>query len=282
MATRSSVGLMDKKGRVRSIYVHSDGYPEYMGALLTTHYTDIHKIKEVLALGDASFLGESPDASEAVRRFGFGPLFHESFRALRESEQESLKSEYLSGDFSVFYGRDRGEDGVSSHLSNNLTEWLRDRGQSYNYVFYEGNWYGYEGYRDIDISTGQSVEPHNIPGSRGYISNKKKVKYTKEDADRDMRDILRYIKRGVSYHNFGVVYTITEDEVKLTVIGAYIPKLRVHKNLNQNNPGFDVHLPTEQFYKDSHRFVNPKPQTMGHIREYLYKTINYVIQNKYR
>lgn len=57
MATRSLIGAVfgDK---LRFIYCHLDGYPEGVGALLITYYTDITKIKTLIDLGDISSLGK--------------------------------------------------------------------------------------------------------------------------------------------------------------------------------------------------------------------------------
>ena len=42
--------------RIKSIYCHSDGYLEGVGDTLREHYTDVKKIKALLALGDISSL----------------------------------------------------------------------------------------------------------------------------------------------------------------------------------------------------------------------------------
>ena len=57
MATRSHIGIRNQDGTVEYIYCHWDGYPEHNGVILTEHYDTLDKVKELIALGDLSFLG---------------------------------------------------------------------------------------------------------------------------------------------------------------------------------------------------------------------------------
>ena len=57
MSTRSIIAATTD-GVTRSIYCHSDGYLEGVGATLLRSYTDGAKIDALLALGDISVLGE--------------------------------------------------------------------------------------------------------------------------------------------------------------------------------------------------------------------------------
>ena len=57
MSTRSLIAAIQPDGTYLAIYCHSNGYPEYVGKLLTTHYTDPTKIAALMALGDLSSLG---------------------------------------------------------------------------------------------------------------------------------------------------------------------------------------------------------------------------------
>ena len=64
MSTRSAIAIQEtKNGLVRHIYCHFDGYPEHNGKILNEHYRDPSKVKELLALGDMSALGETIDSS---------------------------------------------------------------------------------------------------------------------------------------------------------------------------------------------------------------------------
>jgi hypothetical protein len=63
MATRSFIAL-ESNGLHSAIYCHWDGYPEGVGATLNTHYNDIEKVKQLLAKGYLSSLGETLEESE--------------------------------------------------------------------------------------------------------------------------------------------------------------------------------------------------------------------------
>ena len=97
-ATRSTVAIEDKKGKVSGTYIHSDGYVDGVGATLKKNYTKSDKVSKLLDLGksgisilDNSILG------------GDGHTF-----------ADPKKGE------TVFYGRDRGED-------NDMTSQFADR-----------------------------------------------------------------------------------------------------------------------------------------------------------
>jgi hypothetical protein len=54
MATRSRIGLELKNGNILSVYHHWDGYPEWLGRILRTHYNDRDKVAELIDGGDMS------------------------------------------------------------------------------------------------------------------------------------------------------------------------------------------------------------------------------------
>lgn len=282
MATRSSIGIMDKSGKILSIYAHSDGYPGYMGKILTDYYTDIKKVKALLSMGYASQIGATLEASEAVKRFGFSPILQDGYRALPEDEKKRLADDYYSEKYSVFYKRDRGETGVDANLSNNLTEWLTQQGQAYNYVFYKGKWYAYDIETPIDIETAEEVPPHELPGSTSTASQtvkSKKATYTWDDADRDMRKLLE-AQKDLGPEQFGVKFYIgEEDGAFISFNNQQVRSFYVKKGSVEGQVICVLLLPTSEFYKDAHLHVKPKPQTMKHIRGVLYHQVNYVLQN---
>ena len=59
MSTRSNIAIEMPDGKVKSIYVHSDGYPDGVGHCLLTYYNDYKKAKDLFEFGNASFLGET-------------------------------------------------------------------------------------------------------------------------------------------------------------------------------------------------------------------------------
>ncbi len=61
MSTRGRIGMQQENGRIKSIYVHHDSYPEGVGKTLQKYYQDPKKIEELLDLGDISSLGSFYD-----------------------------------------------------------------------------------------------------------------------------------------------------------------------------------------------------------------------------
>jgi len=57
MSTRSFIAIKKEDG-YEGIYCHFDGYPEGVGKILYRHYKDEKKVKELIALGNISSLGE--------------------------------------------------------------------------------------------------------------------------------------------------------------------------------------------------------------------------------
>ena len=54
MSTRSRIGIELKNGSVLSVYHHWDGYPEWLGRILKTHYNTREKVAELIDGGDMS------------------------------------------------------------------------------------------------------------------------------------------------------------------------------------------------------------------------------------
>ena len=54
MATRSRIGIELKDGSVLSAYHHWDGYPEWLGRILKTHYNSRELAAELIDGGDMS------------------------------------------------------------------------------------------------------------------------------------------------------------------------------------------------------------------------------------
>lgn len=59
MSTQSFICKETTKKTYVGIYCHYDGYPEYVGKILLTHYNNKDKVEELLELGDLSSLGEN-------------------------------------------------------------------------------------------------------------------------------------------------------------------------------------------------------------------------------
>ncbi len=54
MATRSRIGIQLSDESVLSVYHHWDGYPEWLGRILRTHYNTRDKVAELIDGGDMS------------------------------------------------------------------------------------------------------------------------------------------------------------------------------------------------------------------------------------
>ena len=61
MSTRSNIAIQLPDGKLKVIYVHSDGYPYGVGKILHDHYTTYDKAKELFDFGDASYLDNAID-----------------------------------------------------------------------------------------------------------------------------------------------------------------------------------------------------------------------------
>jgi hypothetical protein len=79
MSTRSRVGLELADGSILSIYSHYDGYPEWAGRILRTHYNTREKVEALVDGGDVSCLWTDDGfyTSEGKTQRGYyGPLHY--------------------------------------------------------------------------------------------------------------------------------------------------------------------------------------------------------------
>ena len=114
MATRSRIGLELADGSILSAYSHWDGYPEWMGRILRTHYNTKEKVAELIDGGDMS----SPWTDDRWDNSG-------------------------DGSYGPQYYSQRGED-CPPRLDADLCEYLLpDGAEEYHYVFRNGEWVCY-------------------------------------------------------------------------------------------------------------------------------------------
>lgn len=66
MSTRSAIAIVYNDGTVESIYCHNDGYPKYMFNMLKDNYSEEEKVKELINLGDLSFVAKYVNPPEGV------------------------------------------------------------------------------------------------------------------------------------------------------------------------------------------------------------------------
>lgn len=111
MATRSHIGYI-KDDNIAYIYSHFDGYPEHVGKLLQSHYTDSEKVKALIELGDISSLAEN-----------LSPEPHQDHSFTNPAQAVT-----------VAYHRDRGEDW--NHCKPKSTENISNfTNQEFNYLY---------------------------------------------------------------------------------------------------------------------------------------------------
>lgn len=70
MSTRSRVGIKEKDGTVRSVYVHWDGYVAGVGKTLYESYQNVDKIEQLINLGDMSSLASEVEKCEPYTQRG--------------------------------------------------------------------------------------------------------------------------------------------------------------------------------------------------------------------
>jgi hypothetical protein len=116
MSTRGSIARQNVDGSITAIYVHFDSYLAGVGHTLVNHYQDPIKIEQLMQLGDLSSLGAD-------------------IGALRTSDRDSRYRYWCTA-----YGRDRGETGCEAKHYVNVSSWLDELGQEYNYLWDGAEW----------------------------------------------------------------------------------------------------------------------------------------------
>ena len=120
MATRSRIGIELKNGSVLSVYHHWDGYPEWLGRILRTHYNTRQQVAELIDGGDMS-----------------------------SCWNDNKEPEYYSA---------RGEN-CPPRLDADLCEYLLpDNSEEYAYLFRNGEWVCYNMHQFDDNKLPELVE----------------------------------------------------------------------------------------------------------------------------
>ena len=113
MATRSRIGIELSNGSVLSAYHHWDGYPEWLGRILRTHYNTQDKVAELIDGGDMSCCWTDERWNSETKVQEYGPQYYSQ----------------------------RGDD-CPPRLDANLNEYLSD-GEEYWYLYTNGEWVCY-------------------------------------------------------------------------------------------------------------------------------------------
>lgn len=95
MSTRARIGIKLDDGGIVSIYSHWDGYPSALGATLAERYIDKNQVVDLIEGGNVSTVMSWHDWD--------GNLAEKEF---------------------VLYYRERGDEDVDSHYSENLDDYL--------------------------------------------------------------------------------------------------------------------------------------------------------------
>lgn len=120
MGTRSRIGIVYGEGRnlkVKSIYCHWDGYPEYNGKMLMEYYNNNARAEELINLGDISSLRKKISTNEP-----------HSF----DNPQE---------DVTIAYARDRGEEKNILDIDfDGFKDYLKKSDIEFVYLRYKDEW----------------------------------------------------------------------------------------------------------------------------------------------
>ena len=119
MSTHSSIAVMQKDGKVKSIYCHFDGYLQGVGAKLLTYYNDEEKANAIVDLGSLSYLDDKLEPTKPGHNF-----------------------DHPEPDVTVAYHRDRGED-FQQEVYQDLDFYKFDMDMTFSYIFKDGKWFTY-------------------------------------------------------------------------------------------------------------------------------------------
>lgn len=136
MGTRSTIAVArPSDGKIISVYCHWDGYIDidYNGRLLVENYNTQELAERLVSQGNISSLGEKADPSPGLHSYN--------------SPQDGV---------TVYYGRDRDEDNVDAKSYTSIVEWAHQNKEEYNYIFIDGEWLCWQGWRSyktmIDVA----------------------------------------------------------------------------------------------------------------------------------
>ena len=120
MATRSRIGIELRDGSILSAYHHWDGYPQWLGRILNTHYNSKQKVADLIDGGDMS-----------------------------AAWGDENRAEYYS---------ERGEDCPPRYDADLCEYLLPDNSEEYAYVFRSGKWVCYDMHQWEDNKLPEVVE----------------------------------------------------------------------------------------------------------------------------
>ncbi len=136
MSTRSYIAMKTSENTYRGVYCHYDGYLDYNGVMLLEHYNSKERVEELLSYGNISSLREK----------------------ITPEKGSTHSFDKPDKDVTIFYGRDRGEEGQEAFTCTeeelkDPTSWIE-----YIYVFDSGKWY-YSVITRIGFTAFMTLEP---------------------------------------------------------------------------------------------------------------------------
>ena len=96
MSTRSRIGIELSDGSVLSAYHHSDGYPEWLGRILRTHYNNKELAAELIDGGDMSCCWTDNRWDNSGVRGVYGPQYYSQRGEECDPRLDANKYDYLA------------------------------------------------------------------------------------------------------------------------------------------------------------------------------------------
>ena len=121
MSTRCYIVKKLQDGSFKGIYCHSDGYLEFTGLKLYSHYRDEKALDKLLELGDLSFLGDVPEDDPKLWT--------------RKIDLTTYEYDYDSNKCKTYKGR--VDVDVDARISDNLEDFLIE---DFTYVWNNGHY----------------------------------------------------------------------------------------------------------------------------------------------
>jgi hypothetical protein len=127
MSTNSTVAVKTDTG-YESIYVHWDGYFDYMYPMLSENYASWERAQALVSFGDASFIA----------------------KRIMPSTGSDHSFAHPEEDVCVFYHRDRDEPWEHNKPKAKATKEEVLKTQYYVYIFEDDRWRAYQGGVEVD------------------------------------------------------------------------------------------------------------------------------------
>lgn len=97
MSTRSRIGIELKDGSILSAYHHWDGYPQWLGRILTTHYNTREQAADLIDGGDmSSCWNDTIWGEDRTDGNKYGPEYYSARGENCPPRYDQTREEYLS------------------------------------------------------------------------------------------------------------------------------------------------------------------------------------------